>query len=85
MKEISYTIKNRLGINPRTAQGFTKLMNGFTGAIKVHRGGDVCNGKDLYDLLNLQVRMNDIITVNATGINEEEAIIAAADFLKKYL
>jgi hypothetical protein len=28
MKEISYTIKNRLGINPRTAQGFTKLMNG---------------------------------------------------------
>ena len=85
MKETTYTIKNRLGINPRPALQFTKLMAGFECAIKFYRGDDMCNGKDLYELINMQIRMNDTIMVQAVGIDEEVAIVAAVDFLKGHL
>ena len=89
MKETVYTVRNPICINPRRAQMFTKLMTAFASAVKVYRGGDSCrcncNGKDLYELLNLQVRMNDTITVQAVGIDEEETINTAVDFLKRHL
>jgi phosphotransferase system HPr (HPr) family protein len=77
--------KNRIGINPRPAVQFSKLMAGFSGAIRFCRGDDRCNGKEAYEALNLQVRMNETITVEAVGIDEEAAIIAAEDFLKRHL
>jgi phosphotransferase system HPr (HPr) family protein len=85
MKEITWVIKNRIGISPRPAMGFTKLMTGFESAIKLCRGSDRCSGKDLYELLNLQVRINDTITVQAAGIDEDAAISAAENFLKNHL
>jgi phosphocarrier protein len=85
MKAISYTVKNRIGINPRPAVRFAKLMADFSSAIKFRRGDDSCSGKEVYELLSLQVRMDETITVEAAGIDEDAAIIAAENFLKRYL
>ncbi|GMO28249.1 MAG: hypothetical protein Pg6A_16090 [Termitinemataceae bacterium] len=85
MKQSVYTIKNSIGINPRPAMRFTKLMAGFESHIKIRRGNDFCNGKDLYELLNLQVRVNETITLEITGSDEEAAMNTAEVFLKQNL
>ncbi|MDR2070282.1 MAG: HPr family phosphocarrier protein [Treponema sp.] len=85
MKEIAYTIKEHIGFNPRRALLFTGKMQQFSSNITITRGNDACNGKNIYGLLNMQIRRNETITVQAAGVDEETAINTAYVFLKQML
>jgi phosphocarrier protein len=85
MKEMAYTIKERIGVNPRRALLFTRKMQQFSSNITITRENDTCNGKNIYDLLNMRIRQNETIMVEAAGVDEETAINTAYDFLKQML
>jgi phosphotransferase system HPr (HPr) family protein len=83
MKEISYTIKNRLGIPSRFAIQFVREMEQFSSAMSVLRDADKCDGKKLYGLMSLQIKKGETILVRAVGSDEDAAVNAAYDFLNK--
>jgi phosphotransferase system HPr (HPr) family protein len=85
MKEIFYTVKNALGINPRPALLLAKTMRQFTSNITIRKEEAEADGKNVYDILTLNVRVNDTITVKASGQDEEAAIEAARLFLTQKL
>jgi phosphocarrier protein len=83
MKEMTYTVKSRIGLNPRLASQLKNLSQRFSCNITVSKGTNECNGKDLYGLIMLETRINETITVKAVGQDEEAAIGAIRDFLEK--
>jgi phosphocarrier protein len=83
MKEIAYTVKSRIGINPRFASQLKNLSQRFSCNITVSKGSKECSGKDLYGLIMLETRINETITVKAVGQDEDAAIDAIRNFLEK--
>jgi phosphocarrier protein len=83
MKEIVYTVKSRIGINPRFANQLKNLSQRFSSNITVSKGTNECSGKDLYGLIMLETRINETITVKAIGQDEDAAIDAIRNFLEK--
>jgi phosphocarrier protein len=81
MKEISFTIKNPVWIQPGTAVSFTMAMEDFASNITVSRGGSSCDGKDFYGLMKLRNLKGVETSFRAEGPDEEAAINAVKDFI----
>jgi phosphotransferase system HPr (HPr) family protein len=60
-------------------------MQQFSSRITICRGDIEADGKNVYDILNLAVHMNDTITVKAAGQDEEKAIDTVSVFLNQKL
>jgi phosphocarrier protein len=81
MKEVSFTIKNPVWMQPGTAVSFTMTMEDFVSSITVTRGGESCDGKDFYGLMKLRNRKGEVTKFKAEGPDEEAAINAVKDFI----
>jgi len=81
MKEISYVIKDPLGIHARPAGLLIKEIQKFSSAVTISRGNDHCDGKKLLALMKMRVKTGETLVVKAEGPDEEAAVKAAADFL----
>jgi phosphotransferase system HPr (HPr) family protein len=81
MKEISFTIKNPVWMQPGTAVSFTLVMEDFTSGITVSRGGGSCDGKDFYGLMKLRNLKGEVTKIKADGPDEEAAIYAVKEFI----
>jgi phosphocarrier protein len=87
MKEISYTIKDPLGIHARPAGLFVKKLSEFKSVITISRKdtGASCDGKGLLALMKLKIKKDNVIIVKAEGEDEEAAVTAAEAFLSEHL
>jgi phosphocarrier protein len=85
MKEISYTLKDPLGIHARPAGVFIKELEKFSSAVTITRGQDKMEGKRLLALMKLRVKQGETITVSFEGADEEDAAKAAEAFLSANL
>jgi len=85
VKEISYTIKDPLGIHARPAGMFVKKLEGFSSKATIVRGEDSCDGKKLLALMKMRVKTGETITVRFEGDDEEAAAAAAAAYLAEVL
>lgn len=85
MKEISYTIKDPLGIHARPAGLLVKCLQEFASTALITRGGDSCDGKKLLALMKMRVKTSETITVRFEGADEEAAATAALAFLTEQL
>jgi phosphocarrier protein len=82
MKEISYTIKDPVGIHARPAGLLVKKLEGFQSVITIAKAsGESCDGKRLIALMKLRVKQGETITVKAEGPDEDAAVKAAEEFL----
>jgi phosphotransferase system HPr (HPr) family protein len=77
MKELTHIIQSYIGMNPRRALLFSNKMRNFESHVTVLRGDGSCNGKDVYQLLNLGIVKNDTIIVKIAGSDEETAASVA--------
>jgi phosphocarrier protein len=85
MKEISYTIKDPLGIHARPAGLFIKKLQEFSSGVAISRGGDSCDGKKLLALMKMRVKTGETITLKFDGGDEDAAAVAAQEFLSAHL
>jgi phosphocarrier protein len=85
MKEISYTIKDPLGIHARPAGLFVKKLQGFASTVTVSRGENNCDGKKMLALMKMRVKTGETISLKFEGADEDAAAQAAEAFLSENL
>lgn len=84
MKEISYTIKDPLGIHARPAGLFVKKLEEFASAVTITRGSDSC-GKKLLALMKMRVKAGETLVLRFEGDDEEAAAAAVQTYLSEIL
>lgn len=85
MKEIKYKITDDAGIHARPAGLLVKEAEKFNSDIEIMSGGKSADAKRLFSVMSLGVKKGDEITISANGDDEENAIDAIKNFLKKTL
>ena len=68
------TIVNPLGLHARAAAKFVHAASSFVARIRVARGDREMDGKSIMGLLLLAAARGTLITISATGSDEEQAI-----------
>lgn len=76
MAEISFAIKNRVGLHARPASVFVREASKFKSAITVIHGDKQANAKSILSVLTLGVNQDTVISIRAEGEDAEEALKA---------
>jgi phosphocarrier protein len=85
MKEFSYVITDPEGIHARPAGLLVKEAGRFTCSIKLMKNGKTADAKRIFAVMGLAAKKGETLQVTADGSDEEEAIAAISDLLKKNL
>lgn len=85
MKEISYVIKDELGIHARPAGLLVKAASGYKCKIMIRKGTTEKDAKSIFGVMGLGAKHGDEIRVTFNGTDEDEASITIRDFLKNNL
>lgn len=85
MKEFIYTIKDEMGIHARPAGLLVKLANKFKSDIKIKKDETEINLNRLIQLMSLQVKYGDEVTIKVDGEDEELAISEIEQFMTENL
>ncbi|RIX51493.1 HPr family phosphocarrier protein [Paenibacillus nanensis] len=70
----TYTVLNPTGLHVRPIKTFVEAASKFPCKITVMCNGKKANGKSSLSMLTLGVKMNDEVTLEIDGENEEEAM-----------
>ena len=68
------TVKNQVGLRSRPATFFIQKANEYKSSIWVEREERRVNAKSLLGVLSLGVCKGDVVTIEADGPDEEEAL-----------
>ena len=85
MKTFTYTIKDELGIHARPAGLLAKKAKELDTEITITKGEKTVGATKLMALMGLGVKCGDTITVNVSGVDEENAEKAMKEFLEANL
>jgi phosphocarrier protein len=76
-------IVNPLGLHARAAARFVHTASGFSSRIRVARGEREMDGKSIMGLLLLAAAQGCLITISASGTDEEQAIAALSALVSR--
>jgi len=79
----SLEIRNSLGLHARAAGALVRLSSTFQSEITVERDGIKANSKSIMGLLMLAAAAGSTILVTARGGDEEEAMTAIEDLVRR--
>ncbi len=82
MKEFDYIIKDELGIHARPAGLLVKKASQFKSNITITKEGKSADAKKIFALMGLGGKRGDTITIQITGEDESEALIAVKEFIE---
>jgi phosphocarrier protein HPr len=76
-------IVNPLGLHARAAARFVHTASGFSARIRVARGEREMDGKSIMGLLLLAAAQGCLITISASGSDEEQALAALCGLVSR--
>lgn len=79
MKKADLSIQNKNGLHARPAANFVELTQQFACQLVLIKGNQQANAKSILSLMTLDVRANDVVTIQADGVDEDAAIKALVD------
>ena len=82
-KDAEVQVVNRAGLHARPAALLVKLAGSFTAAIHVEKDGLQVNGKSIMGVLMLAAEQGSTLRFTATGDDEEEALEALTDLVRR--
>lgn len=85
MKEISYIIRDKMGLHARPAGFLVKKAAVYPCKVTIESGGRTADAKKVFALVGLNVKCGQEIILRADGEQEAEAIKELAAFLKDNL
>ncbi len=85
MKEISYEIKDPLGIHARPAGLIVKKAAAFKSDITISKDDKTADLKKMLAVMSLGVKQGNTIVIKISGEDEEEAYEAIKEFLNENL
>ncbi len=68
------TLKNETGLHARPASLFVKEASKYVSDVKVLKDGKEYNAKSIMGVLSMGASMDDTITIQANGEDEEEVV-----------
>jgi phosphocarrier protein HPr len=74
-------ILNKIGLHARPASMLVTTAGKYQSDITVINGERSATARSMINLLSLRVKMNDIITIQADGDDEEQAIAALVELI----
>jgi phosphocarrier protein HPr len=83
MTSSAVTVVNPLGLHARAAARFVHTASSFSARIRVARGGRDMDGKSIMGLLLLAAAQGSVITISATGPDEEQALAALCALVER--
>lgn len=75
------TITNETGLHARPASLFVKEASKYTSHINLIKDGKEYNAKSIMGLLSMGAGKGDVLTIQAEGEDEEEAVKDLVDLL----
>lgn len=75
-------IMNKIGLHARPAAMLVKESEKFKSEIKIAKGDRYVDAKSIINLLSLQIKQNDTITIKANGSDEKEATHTLAELVR---
>lgn len=81
MKKVEYKIKNPEGIHARPVMLLANQFRQFNCNAIIEKDGKSVNAKEIFALMSLGIKQNDIITITFDGEDEEKAARAIGNFL----
>lgn len=85
MKEMTYQIRDRLGIHARPAGLLVKAAAEFPCQITLEKDGKSVDAKRILGVMGLGVKCGQEITLKCEGEREEEALEVLGAFLRENL
>jgi phosphocarrier protein HPr len=76
------TVVNQLGLHARAAARFVHLATRFKSQIRVAHGTKNMDGKSIMGILLLAAARGTVITLTATGPDEQDAVEALVQLVK---
>lgn len=76
------TILNKRGLHARAAGKFVRIVGLFQAQITVIKGTIKADGLSIMELLMLQASQNDILTIEATGPESNQALQALQQLIQ---
>lgn len=83
MIEKQATVKLKTGLQARPAALFVQTANRFSSDIFLKKDDKEVNAKSIMGLMSLALSTGSVVTIRATGNDEEEAIEALIAFIEK--
>nr|WP_319487796.1 HPr family phosphocarrier protein [uncultured Caproiciproducens sp.] len=74
-------ILNKIGLHARPASMLVTTAGKYQSNIAIINGERSAIAKSMINLLSLRVKMNDIVTIQADGNDEEQAIAALVELI----
>lgn len=81
----SFTVKLVNGLHLRPWMGFVKLTQKYKSKIEVVKESARCDGRSMLSLLSLSAKCGDVVVIEASGDDAEDALNALVDFLDSYV
>src|SRR5262245_60098844 len=78
----SVTVVNQLGLHARAAARFVHLATRFQSQIRVGHGARVMDGKSIMGILLLAAARGTVITLTASGPDEQAAVDALVQLVQ---
>lgn len=85
MREITLTLRNKTGLHARPAALFVQAAKGFQSAIKIAKDAREVDAKSILSVLTLGAESGAVITLRASGDDEERAIEALQRLIESNL
>ena len=85
MKEITYTVKDKVGIHARPAGMLVKLVKEYSSDVYIEKGDKRIKADRLIAIMNMGIKHGDTVTVTIEGDDEKEAYKALYSFFEKNL
>lgn len=76
-------IKNKQGLHARPAALFVQIASKYDSEITVKKGKETVNGKSIMGILMLAANKGSKVTIEATGVDAEKAILELEALLTK--
>ncbi|MSS64919.1 HPr family phosphocarrier protein [Velocimicrobium porci] len=85
MKQVTYVVKDELGLHARPAGLLVKVTGGFKSDIRLSANGKEADGKRILGIMSLGVKKGDKVTFACKGVDEERAAVQIESFLNDNL
>ena len=83
MKEQQVTVTNPLGVHARPAAMLVQTASRFQSEIFFIKDGRRVNGKSMLGVMTLAAEMGSVVTIEADGPDEDEALTALIEVFSR--
>ncbi len=85
MQQTDLAVRNARGLHARPAAVFVETAQTFASQITLVKNGRRANAKSILSIMTLDIRSGDVVTLEADGADEANAVAALSELVANRL